>query len=179
MPSELKERIRDYMLSEEGLAKVLELSRSGCTQEEIAREFGITRQTLFHWSKANTQLREAILEGKKVADERVEDSLYEQCFDRPFVEETTEYDNEGRVVKRVVKKKVNPASVNAIQYWLANRSEGKWKARQQLELVGDATRPVVFINDVPKPDLDLGMESVEGMEIIAYEEDSPFEDTEE
>lgn len=177
MPNQLKEEIKEYILSEEGLAKVLELARSGSTQEEIAREFGITRQTLFHWSKANTKLREAILEGRKVADERVEDSLYEQCFDRPVLEVTTEYDEENNVVKRVERKKVIPANITAIQYWLANRSEGKWKARQQLELVGDSARPVVFINDVPKPKADA--ESVEGMEIVICEEDYQTEDSEE
>ena len=131
--------------------------------EEIATAFDITRSTLYKWSKANSDLQSALTEGKKVADDRVENSLYEQCFDRPTVEETTEYDENGNVVKRIRKTKVIPASVNAIQYWLANRSEGKWKARQQLELTGSKDAPVIFVNDMPK---DMKSESAEGSLVI-------------
>ena len=145
-----KEEVKEEILSPEGLERVKALAKEGKTLTEIATAFDITRSTLYKWSKANLDLQSALTEGKKVADDRVENSLYEQCFDRPTVEETTEYDENGNVVKRIRKTKVIPASVNAIQYWLANRSEGKWKARQQLELTGSKDAPVIFVNDMPK-----------------------------
>lgn len=141
---------RDYAQTPEGIEEARQLAMEGLTLSQIAERFKVTRNTLYIWTKSNTELKSALVEGKKVADERVEDSLYEQCFDRPTREETVEYDAEGNVIKRIAKTKVIPANVTAIQYWLANRSEGKWKARQQLELVGDPTKPVVFVNDVPR-----------------------------
>lgn len=155
---------KDYALSEEGLERITQLAREGKTLSEIATELDITRMTLYRWSKSSNELQSALTEGKKVADARVEDSLYEQCFDRPTLEETIEYDSQGAVVKRTVRKRVIPANVTAIQYWLANRSEGKWKARQQLELTGSTNAPVVFVNDMPrKTD-----ESLSGVEIVTH-----------
>lgn len=141
---------RAYASTPEGIEEARQLALEGKTLSQIAEHFHVTRNTLYIWTKTNAELRSALVEGKKVADERVEDSLYEQCFDRPMREETVEYDAQGHVVRTTTKTKVIPASVPAIQYWLANRSEGKWKARQQLEVVGDPAKPVVFVNDVPR-----------------------------
>ena len=170
-----KTETKEYLKTEEGLKELTELARQGMTMEQIAKRYDITRNTLYVWTKGSPELKSAILEGKKVADERVEDSLYEQCFDRPSMEETIEYDSEGRVLKRSVRKKVIPASVTAIQYWLANRSEGKWKARQQLELTGSKDAPVIFVNDMPK---DMKSESTEGSLVIFATEPEPDIDTE-
>ena len=154
---------KKYLQTEEGLKELTELARQGMTMEQIAKKYDITRNTLYVWTKGSPELKSAILEGKKVADDRVEDSLYEQCFDRPSIEETIEYDSDGNVLKRIVRKKVLPASVNAIQYWLANRSEGKWKARQQLELTGSKDAPIIFVNDMPKEG---STEDTEGSNVI-------------
>lgn len=157
-----KKELKDFLVSEAGQRELEALAKEGKTLEQIANNYGIARNTLYTWSKANPEIKSALLAGKKVADERVEDSLYEQCFDRPTKEETMEYDSLGNIIKRTVKTKIIPASVPAIQYWLANRSEGKWKAKQQLELTGDSKAPVMFVMDIPNPYEDAGMDKCPG-----------------
>lgn len=170
-----KSDTREYLQSDEGLAELTKLAEDGATVEEIARHFGVHRATLYRWSKASQDIHIALSTGKKVADERVEESLYEQCFDRHVKEETIEYDDQGHVIKRTVKARVLPASVNAIQYWLSNRMNDVWKARQQLELTGSKDAPVIFVNDMPKG---MKSESTEGSLVIFATEPEPDTNTE-
>ena len=141
----------ERLQTEEGQAELLELSRSGKTMAEIAKALGITRATLYAWSKKYPEIQHSLSEGKKVADDRVEQSLYESCFGHTEKEITIEKDGEGNVVKQIVRTKYVPPNVTAIQYWLSNRCNDKWKARQQLEISGDSKLPIMFVNNIPNP----------------------------
>lgn len=149
MTSELN-ALREYLGSDAGLKELTELAKAGKTLNDISIKYGIARMTLYNWSKKNEKIRDALAEGRKSSNERVESSLYEQCFDRRVEEATVEYDAQGNAIKRTVKTRIIPANERAIEYWLSNTSEGKWKARQQLELTGNPGAPVVFVNDIPK-----------------------------
>lgn len=144
------DEIRKWAFSPEGLRTIRELAERGMTMEQIASCIGSTRNTVYRWTKMNQELKGALATGRRTADTMVEESLFEQCLDRRVEEITLEQDAEGNTIRRSVRTRVIPANVTAIQYWLANRSEGRWKTRQQLELVGDPTKPVVFVNDVPR-----------------------------
>ena len=174
MPKDLSQ-VREYLGSDEGLEELTKLSREGKTFDDIASRFGITRMTLYTWSKKNEKIRNALAEGRKCANDRVESSLYEQCFDRKVEEAVIEYDSLGNPIRRTVKVKVIPANARAIEYWLSNTSEGKWKARQQLELMGNRDAPIIFVNDMPK---DMKSESTEGSLVIFATEPEPDIDTE-
>lgn len=143
--------LQEYFQTEEGLEELTEQSKSGKTLAEIAEHFGINRTTLYMWSKKYPEMQSALSDGKKVADDRVEQSLYEACFGRTEKEVTIEKDAEGNVVKSVIRTRYYPANITAIQYWLANRRNDTWKARQQLEVTGDSVVPVMFVNDIPNP----------------------------
>lgn len=161
--SNITKDVRAYLSTEEGLNELKELAEKGKTFEDIASQFGVTRMTLYTWSKKNEDIRNALAEGRRTANGRVESSLYEQCFDRRVEEATAEYDASGALIKRVVKVRVIPANPRSIEYWLSNTSEGKWKLRQQLELTGNKESPVIFINDMPKEG---SAEDTEGSSII-------------
>lgn len=149
--SGVTDAIKEKLLTEEGLAELTEMARSGKTLSEIAKHYGIVRKTFYEWSKKHPEINSALAEGKTAADEKVEMSLYDCCFGHMEKEITVEQDADGNVIKRVIKQKYIPPNVVAIQYWLANRTNGKWKARQQLELTGDSVLPVRFIEDIPNP----------------------------
>ena len=161
--SNITKDVRAYLSTEEGLNELKELAEKGKTFEDIASQYGVTRMTLYTWSKKNEDIRNALAEGRKTANGRVESSLYEQCFDRRVEEATAEYDATGALIKRVVKVKVIPANPRSIEYWLSNTSEGKWKLRQQLELTGNKESPVIFINDMPREG---STEDTEGSNVI-------------
>lgn len=149
--SGVTEKIRERLLTEEGLKELTDLAREGKTIQEIASRYGITRKTFYQWSTKYPEINSALVEGKTIADERVEMSLYDCCFGHKEKEISVEQDADGNIIKRTIKEKYIPPNVQAIQYWLANRSNGKWKARQQLELTGDSVIPVRFIEDIPNP----------------------------
>ena len=88
------------------------------------------RSTLYTWSKKYPEVKDAITEGRKVADDRVEYSLYDMCFSHEEREVVIEKDATGNVVKQIIRTKHVPANVTAIQYWLQNRRRDTWKNRQ-------------------------------------------------
>ena len=72
-------------------------------------------------NKKYPEIDQVLSSSKKIADELVEQSLYESCFGRTEREITLEKDGEGNITKQVVKTKYIPPNVQAIQFWLSNR----------------------------------------------------------
>ena len=141
----------ESLQTEEGQQKLTEMARSGKTMKEIADALGITRATLYAWSKKYPEIQHALSEGKRVADDRVEQSLYDSCFGHTEKEVTIERDGNDNIIKTIVRSKYVPPNVTAIQYWLQNRCNDKWKAKQQLEITGDTKLPIMFVNNIPNP----------------------------
>ena len=139
------------------LAEIKDYATQGYTQRQIASALMVTEATLYNWSKRFPEVREVILEGNKVADDRVEYSLYEMCFSHEEREVTIEKDEDGRVVKQIVRTKHIPANVTAIQYWLQNRRRDTWKNHTALEFSGNTSIPVSIVYDLDtkkEPSLD-------------------------
>lgn len=116
------------------------MTRCGLTDEMVAQEFGVSRMTIHNWRKKYPEFAEAMIEGKELADARVEDSLYRRAIGYDYKEIHEEYSEgeDGQVYGRKVKvvdKHVMP-DVQAAIYWLTNRQPDRWKARQQLEVMG-------------------------------------------
>jgi len=106
----------------------------------IAQEFGVSRMTIHNWRKRYPEFADAMMEGKELADAKVEDSLYRRAIGYDYKENHEEYNEgeDGKIYGRKVKvidKHVMP-DVQAAIYWLTNRQRDRWKARQQLEVMG-------------------------------------------
>lgn len=138
----------EYIQSEEGLKRLADMARAGKTMGEMASAFGVCRNTLYNWTKRYPIVTDTICEGKRSADDRVEESLYESCFGRSEREITIEKDENGTVVKQSIRTRYIPPNVTAIQYWLSNRRNDVWKARQQLEFSADSVLPIVIRDDL-------------------------------
>ena len=139
------------MRSKKGLATITKLAREGKTLQEIAKHFNITARCLYNWSRTYTEIGEAIAEGKKVADDLVEQSLYESCLAHDVKEIYIEKDAQGNIIKQIVKTKHIPANTQSMQYWLQNRRNDRWKDRRQMEFSSDGALPVMFVSDIPNP----------------------------
>jgi len=116
------------------------MTRCGLTDEMVAQEFGVSRMTIHNWRKKYPEFAEAMMEGKELADAKVEDSLYRRAIGYDYKEIHEEYSEgeDGKVYGRKVKvidKHVMP-DVQASIFWLTNRQRDRWKARQQLEVMG-------------------------------------------
>lgn len=131
-------------LTEEGLIKIEGWARDGLTDEQIAKNIGITSSTLYEWKKKYSEISEALKKGKEVIDRQVENALLKRALGYQYDEVTREMveDGSGRLmVTKVVTKEVQP-DVTAQIFWLKNRKPSEWRDKQQMEHSGEITNTI-------------------------------------
>ena len=127
------------------------LAIRGATNQEIADAFDISRRTLTRWLDSFQSLKDAVSEGKEIADAKVERSLYMRAIGMETTddEKIVELDSSGnpKPIKVKTNKKQLPPDTMAIMYWLNNRKRGQWSQRQevQLEASNDSDTDVVIV----------------------------------
>ena len=112
----------DKLILLEGWAK------NGLTDEQIAKNIGINRTTLYDWKKKETNIADALKKGKEVVDFEVENALLKRALGYEYEEEI--YEN-GILTKKV--KKQVPPDTTAQIFWLKNRKKEQW--REKVEVV--------------------------------------------
>ena len=131
----------DKLILLEGWAK------SGLTDEQIAKNIGINRTTLYDWKKKETNIADALKKGKEVIDFEVENALLKRALGYEYEEET--YEN-GILTKKV-KKHVAPDTTAQI-FWLKNRKPNTWKDKvetdEDREAVANASQVIAKIRKV-------------------------------
>ena len=131
----------DKLILLEGWAK------NGLTDEQIAKNIGINRTTLYDWKKKETNIADALKKGKEVVDFEVENALLKRALGYEYEEET--YEN-GILTKKV-KKHVAPDTTAQI-FWLKNRKPNNWKDRvetdEDKEAVANASQVIAKIRKV-------------------------------
>lgn len=115
-------------LTNEGLIKIEGWARDGLTDEQIARNMGISPSTLYEWKKKYPEISEVLKKGKEVVDRQVENALLKRALGYKYDEIT--YEN-GKETKRVTKE-VQPDTTAQI-FWLKNRRPDKWRDRKELD----------------------------------------------
>ena len=113
---------KDKLISLEGWA------RDGLTDEQIAKNIGISRASLYEWKKKEVDIFDALKKGKEVIDFEVENALLKRALGYEYEEET--YEN-GILTKKV--KKQVPPDTTAQIFWLKNRKKEQW--REKVEVV--------------------------------------------
>ena len=103
-------------------------AREGLTDEQIAKNIGINRTTLYDWKKKEVNIADALKKGKEVIDFEVENALLKRALGYEYEEET--YEN-GILTKKV--KKQVPPDTTAQIFWLKNRKKEQW--REKVEVV--------------------------------------------
>ncbi|CEI81292.1 hypothetical protein BN997_01110 [Oceanobacillus oncorhynchi] len=119
-------------ITEEGLIKIEGWARDGLTDEQIAHNIGIKRQTLYDWIKRFPDISDALKRGKEVIDRQVENALLKRALGYKYDEITYEFDEE---TKRVTKE-VQPDTTAQI-FWLKNRKPNEWRDKQDVEHSGN------------------------------------------
>lgn len=134
-------------LTEEGLIRIQGWARDGLSDEQIAANMGINVATLYRWKEKYCEICEATREGKDVPDRKVENALYQSCFDRTitvlkaFKVKRVWYDENG---KRCEEEKLEtaeetvaiPANEKAQEFFLRNRKPAEWPDKQKQEITG-------------------------------------------
>lgn len=93
-------------LKEENLLLLEGWARDGLTDEQIAKNMGISVKTLFNWKTRYLPILQALKKGKEVVDYEVENALLSSAL-------------EGNTTAQI--------------FWLKNRRPDKWRDKQKEE----------------------------------------------
>jgi hypothetical protein len=117
-------------LNEDGLTRIRGWARDGFSNEQIAKNMGISRSTLDNWCKEFSDILDAIKKGRAPVIEQVEDAFYKSCIGYWVDEEVTEItvaeDGKERKHKRITRRYIPPVPVSQI-FALKNNKPQKWK----------------------------------------------------
>ena len=122
-------------LEAEKLTLIEGWARSGLTDEQIAHNIGIRRETLYDWIKKYPNISHALKKGKEVADFEVENAMFKSALGYEYEEVKTYIEDSGSGQKKRIektKKHVAP-NVTAQIFWLKNRKSPEWRDRQEIE----------------------------------------------
>lgn len=126
-------------ITKEGLIKIEGWAKDGLTNEQIAQNMGVKRETLYYWCKKFPDVSSVLKRGKEVVDRQVENSLLKRALGYTYEETTKEpvlNPNTGKTeltVAKVVTKQVLPDTTAQI-FWLKNRKPKEWRDRQNIEV---------------------------------------------
>lgn len=136
----MAKRKYEYWLTPEGLIKLEGWARDGLTDEQIAKNVGINRDTLYRWKKAHSDISDALKRGKEVIDRQVENALLSRALGYTYDEVTFE----GGVETKRVRKQVVPDTTAQI-FWLKNRKPEDWRDKREIIKDDDNDQVLLFI----------------------------------
>jgi len=139
-------------LTKEGLLKLEGWARDGLTDEQIAKNMGISLSTFYEWKNKFSEISESLKKGKEVVDREVENALLKAALGYEYEEEIV--NNKGQVVR--VKKYAKP-DITAIIFWLKNRKPDTWRDKQEFNI--ESNVGVQIIDDIGSDDDDNSTEA--------------------
>lgn len=161
------------------------MRRDGKSSKEIALEFGVSQNTIYHWVEKYPAFCDAFNVSRDAVDKLVENALLKKClgYDESYIETYEEREalipkaaerlgispddiDNWIVVKRKVMQKrlIVPPDVNAIKFWLINRKGSEYKSEKVAHNHSGAEdgKPISV-----KPDLTgLSMDELKALEVI-------------
>lgn len=117
----------EYWITPEGLLKIEGWARDGLTDEQIAKNMGVSVSTLNNWKNKYVEILESLKRGKEVVDRLVENALLKRALGYSY----TEITYEGGVETKRVVKEVVPDTTAQI-FWLKNRKPEDWRDKREI-----------------------------------------------
>lgn len=121
--------------------------KEGYTLQQLAKHLKIEYTTLFHYRRKYPEFDEAIEQGREMADEKIEQAVYNRALGMEITEEEIEMDEEGNVLKRTIKKKMLAPDGATARWWLHNRKPEVWRDKKEIEVTGDLEIKIGFDDD--------------------------------
>lgn len=107
-------------------------ARDGLTDEQIAQNLGISKQTFYNYKSKYVDFFDSLKKGKEIVDYEVENALLKRALGYKYDEVTIEEFDDGSVKTKTVTKEVIPDTTAQI-FWLKNRRPDKWRDKQMIE----------------------------------------------
>lgn len=98
----------------------------GYTDSELANFFDVSKSTLNLWKKEHQEFKEALRNGKDLADAEIVESLYNRAKGFVIEEVKTKTFSSGDIEETVTTKYI-VGDVGAQKSWLSNRQRSKWR----------------------------------------------------
>lgn len=129
-------------LEPENLLRLSAWARDGLTDEQIAKNMGISRSTLNVWKEKYSDISDTLKKDKEIADIYVENALFKRAcgynakIKKHFKLKTVIYNENGKKVKEIEELKVAqdevhiPADTTAQIFWLNNRKPEQWRNKR-------------------------------------------------
>lgn len=131
-------------LKNENLILLEGWARDGLTDEQIAKNMGISVKTLFNWKTNYLPILQALKKGKEVVDYEVENALLQKALgmtkviQKPFKLKEVKYENGKRIsekerIEYAEEEVFIPPDTTAQIFWLKNRRPDKWRDKSRDE----------------------------------------------
>lgn len=109
-------------LEPEGLLLLEGWARDGLTEEQIAYNMGISRETLRVWKNKYSVISCTLKKGKEIVDIQVENALLKRALG--YVSKEQKVTKDGKIIE--LEKEIPPDTTAQI-FWLKNRKPDKWR----------------------------------------------------
>ena len=116
----------DEWLKEDKLILLEGWARDGLTEEQIAKNMGVSVKTLFNWKQKELPILQALKKGKEVVDFEVENALLKKALGYTITLHKQKVTKDGDVVDTEEEMHVPPDTTAQI-FWLKNRKTNKWR----------------------------------------------------
>lgn len=117
----------------EMIGKIKVLIEHGFTEQEIADQLDISRESLDTYKNSNKLLFDTIKSAKDIADDAVETSLWKRASGMRLKKQVLS--KSGEIVE--VEEEIPPDATSMI-FWLKNRRRDQWRDRHDVAVEGSA-----------------------------------------
>ena len=124
-------------------------ARDGLTDEQIAKNIGISKQTFYDWKKKYADFSDSLKNGKEVIDIQVENSLLKRALGYEYEEVSEKFDGGVLTERKVTKKQVVPDTTAQI-FWLKNRKPSVWRDKAQVDVDAEFSKVDELISAIDK-----------------------------
>lgn len=134
-------------LTDDGLTILRGWARDGLTDEQIARNMDISKETFYRWKRDFSDFSNALKKGKEIVDNEVEESILKSAMGYMVTETKVEHMPDGKE-KITEQERHIPPNVTALIFWLKNRRPEKWRDKRDVNM-GTTETPSVNIKIQP------------------------------
>lgn len=124
-------------------------ARDGLTDEQIAKNIGISKQTFYDWKKKYADFSDSLKNGKEVIDRQVENALLKRAIGYEYEEISEKFEGGVLTERKVTKKQVVPDTTAQI-FWLKNRKPSVWRDKAQVDIDAEFSKVDELISAIDK-----------------------------
>lgn len=119
----------------DGLLKIKGWARKGLTNDQIAENIGINRDTLYSWAKKYPDFADALKKTKEVTVYEVENAMLKAAKGYFVTETKTITNKDGKVIRIEKNEKWIAPNTTAQIFYLKNKDPENWRERNDISLV--------------------------------------------